>query len=94
LLEKILQIETSDVIYSTKYIQALIEAQWGMLRAAIIKKVFRPFLMYLVLFNIYSVYLVNKRDENEVLKLVSIIIEVTIVFLIIQSFIQQINLNS
>ena len=44
--------------------------------------------MYLVLFNIYAVYLVNKRDENEVLKLISIIIEVLIVFLIVQSFIQ------
>jgi hypothetical protein len=88
LLDKILQIQTSDVIYSTKYIQALIEAQWGMLRAAIIKKVFKPFLMYLVLFNIYAVYLVNKRDENDVLKLISIIIEVLIVFLIVQSFIQ------
>ena len=88
MLDKILQIQTSDVIYSTKYIQAFIEAQWGMLRAAIIKKVFKPFLMYLVLFNIYAVYLVNKRDENEVLKLISIIIEVLIVFLIVQSFIQ------
>ena len=35
-----------------------------MLRAAIIKKVFKPFLMYLVLFNIYAVYLVNKKDED------------------------------
>ena len=59
-----------------------------MLRAAIFKKVFKPFLMYLVLFNIYAVYLANKRDENEVLKLVSIIIEVLIVFLIVQSFVQ------
>ena len=59
-----------------------------MLRAAIIKKVFKPFLLYLVLFNIYAVYLVNKRDEDDFMKLVSIIIEVLIVFLIVQSFIQ------
>jgi hypothetical protein len=59
-----------------------------MLRAAIIKKVFKPFLLYLVLFNIYAVYLVNKRDGDDFMKLVSIIIEVLIVFLIVQSFIQ------
>jgi hypothetical protein len=51
-------------IFDMKYVQALLEYQWPLVRRVIIRDLFAPYILFLIAFNYYAIYQFEKEQDN------------------------------
>lgn len=86
ILLQLIQTDTSQqTMFSSKYIQAMIESQWEILEPQVRVKSLYPYIAYMILFNYYVCYVV-KQKSSTLMNFVRYLTEIALIFLIAKDF--------